>query len=450
MATKLRALGAAVLTGLFASAACTVVNPNAGAGGAQGTGQGGESGTATNNGGRGGSSTAQGGSSGRSTGGATNKGGSAGTASGGEAGAGPQCPQCASGFCLADGTCVDCLPSDDHCPPAQYCTDANTCAPGCKTDGSNCASGVCLADHDCKSCISDDECSSGHVCGAGQCAPACGAAEEGEKADCSGNLTCCSLHCTDLTIDSNHCGSCDTACGRTQFCGLTACSDTSTDMGGAGGAGPDAACVACHDTTLANVCAITNAIVISDADKNTTDGNLAPARAMAAALKADCKSAPTVTEERQDTPDALNVTTGHPVSGGGTLLVVAGGPFFQNLEGYFEQSSSPLYLMQVADMQEFVDRATGAVVVSRSASTDNLSHDFFIIQFMRDASSGSLVLNAQGFWESGTTAAAFEFVNGLLPTLTTLDKSWYAYEWTDANGDMAPDLNEIVLQASGP
>jgi hypothetical protein len=221
-------------------------------------------------------------------------------------------------------------------------------------------------------------------------------------------------------------------------------------MGGAGGAGSDAACVACHDTTLANVCAITNAIVISDADKNTTDGNLAPARAMAAALKADCKSAPTVTEERQDTPDALNVTTGHPVSGGGTLLVVAGGPFFQNLEGYFEQSSSPLYLMQVADMQEFVDRATGAVVVSRSASTDNLSHDFFIIQFMRDASSGSLVLNAQGFWESGTTAAAFEFVNGLLPTLTTLDKSWYAYEWTDANGDMAPDLNEIVLQASGP
>jgi hypothetical protein len=83
-------------------------------------------------------------------------------------------------------------------------------------------------------------------------------------------------------------------------------------------------------------------------------------------------------------------------------------------------------------------------------SADNLSHDFFIIQFMRDASSGSLVLNAQGFWESGTVAATYQLVNVVLPALSTFDKSWYAYEWSDMNGDMAPDADEITLKATSP
>jgi hypothetical protein len=100
-------------------------------------------------------------------------------------------------------------------------------------------------------------------------------------------------------------------------------------------------------------------------------------------------------------------------------------------------------------MQEFVSRADGTVVVSRTVAGDNLSHDFFVIQFMRDPASGSLVLNVQGFWLSGTTAASFFMVNGVLPALSSFDKAWYAYEWTDANGDLAPDLNEITLKASG-
>jgi hypothetical protein len=459
MSRKMQAFGAAMLGGLLASVACSSSNNDAGfgSGGASG---GGASGGTTNSGGLGGSST-RGGSGGKAgsmgaagKGGTSSGGGSSGsagttTSEGGAAGEGAACPGCASGFCLSDGTCVDCLPSNDHCAAGQYCTAANTCAPGCKADGSTCASGVCLATHDCKNCISDSECNIGNVCGAGTCAPACSAAQEGEPADCSTDLTCCSLHCTDLKTDSNHCGACGTPCGGTQFCGVSAgCSDSGE--GGAGGAGSQNACVACHDTTIANLCSITNVIVISDQDKNTTDGNLAPARVIGTGLHSQCPSTPTESEELQNTPDALNITTGHPVSGGGTLLVVAGGPYYQNLEGYFEQSTSPLYATSVGDTQEFIERANGAVVVSRSASTDNLSHDFFIIQFMRDPSSGSLVLNAQGFWQSGTTAAAFYFANAMLPALSTYDKSWYAYEWTDANGDMAPDLNEIVLQASAP
>jgi len=289
------------------------------------------------------------------------------------------------------------------------------------------------------------------VCGAGTCAPACSAAQEGLPANCGAGLTCCSLHCSDLTTDSNHCGACGTACGGSQFCGLsTGCSGAGE--AGAGGASGQA-CVACHEIAVANLCSINAVIVISDRDKNSTDGNLAPARAIAAALNTDCNPSPTVTEELQNSQDALNITTGHPVSGGGTLLVVAGGPFFQNLEGYFEQSSSPLYYAEPVgdtDTQQFVSRATGEAVVSRSKSEGYLSHDFFIIQFMRDAGSGSLVLNAQGFWESGTIAAAFYFTNVIAPAFSSYDKAWYAYEWTDADGDLAPDLNEIVLKGSAP
>ncbi|HKY41045.1 MAG TPA: hypothetical protein VJN18_34155, partial [Polyangiaceae bacterium] len=174
-------------------------------------------------------------------------------------------------------------------------------------------------------------------------------------------------------------------------------------------------------------------------------------QAIGAALGAQCSPAPEVTEAEQDSVDALNFTTGRPVSGGGELLVVAGGPFFQQLEGYVEeQGISPLYLKVdvPANSQAFLKREDGLAVVS-STIEDDVSHDFFIIQFMRDPQSGSLVLNAQGFWLSGTTAASFLMLNGILPALSTYDKAWYAYEWTDGNGDFTPQLGEIVLRNSG-
>ncbi|HEY4104335.1 MAG TPA: hypothetical protein VGM44_10605, partial [Polyangiaceae bacterium] len=335
----------------------------------------------------------------------------------------------------------------------------NTCAPGCKADGSNCASGVCTLDHDCKNCINDDECSAGHVCGGGVCAAACTTAQEGTSNGCTGDLTCCSAHCVDTQTDSTHCGACGTACENSQFCGVTACADSGS--AGAGGATGDS-CVICHDTVIANVCAITKVIVISDTGdpgstpppKNSTNGNLVPAQTIGTALNADCPSQPTVTVERQDTPDALNITTGHPVSGGGTLLLVAGGPFFQNLENYFEQSASPLYVTNDGTTNEFLDRMANVVAsdpISIAGDPDHLSHDKFIIQFMRDASSGSLVLNAQGFWQSGTTAAAFEVANVILPNLSTYTKDWYAFSWTDdASADKLPQASEITQIAAAP
>jgi hypothetical protein len=325
----------------------------------------------------------------------------------------------------------------------QYCTDAHECVSGCKSDGSSCASGVCNDQHDCAKCIDDSECKDDLVCGDGQCGSACSAAQEGQQAACGAGLTCCSLHCSKLEVDSRHCGACGANCDADQFCGSEACADPGA--GGVGGAS-SAPCVACQPTTLASICAIARAIVILDTNKNDTDGNRTPGRAIGAALAAKCTPTPTLSEAEQDGVEALNLTTGRPVSGGGELLVVAGGPFYQNLEGYVEeQHIAPLYWKVAAsgDAAEYRRSADDSLVVSLPIADDHESHDFFIVQFMRDSASGSLVLNAQGFWQSGTVAAAFQITEGMLPALSSFDKAWYAYEWTDMNGDKAPDLNEF-------
>jgi hypothetical protein len=337
------------------------------------------------------------------------------------------CAECASGFCLDDGTCVDCLPSNDHCPRGSYCTEANECVSGCGADD-DCASGVCLADHNCKSCIDDRECSEGFLCSAGTCAPACTAEQEGEQRGCDDGLTCCSLRCADLVSDDANCGACGTTCEKGQFCGRGEC----------------------RATTLASACEVSKVIVILDTNKNSSDGNRVPGRAIGAALSEQCPLKPTLIEAEQDSVEALNLTTGRPVSNSSELLVVAGGPFFQNLQGYLEEHRiAPLYWKVGTDAAEFRLSKNDALIASMPIAGDHDSRDIFIVQFMRDPDSGSLILNAQGFWLSGTVAAAYHLTNNLLPELSQQAKAWYAYEWTDGDADKAPDMDEFVLLDSG-
>jgi len=353
---------------------------------------------------------------------------------------------------LDDGTCVECSPSNDQCSDGQYCSDANECVPGCKASGAGCASGACDEDHNCKSCISDDECLAPLLCSNGTCSAACTAAAQDTNTGCSDGLTCCSLRCAELATDSKNCGSCGHACSANQFCGVTDCgAGGAGGAGGMGGAG-SGDCSACHDTTFANICAVSKIIVILDSTLNDTDGNRTPGRKVGAALHAQCSPAPVLTEAEQDSVDALNFTTGRPVSGGGELLVVAGGPFYQRLEGYLEeQKIAPLYVNFANGVAEFRKTADDSLVVSRDAEDpdNHETEDDFIIQFSRDPLSGSLVLNVQGFWLSGTVAAAYQVTSGLLPELETRDRGWYAYTWTDADGDKAPDADEIELIDSG-
>lgn len=458
MLRQLRTVAGLTLVGLVAIVACGDDAPNNSNGKGGEPSNGGEGGEAPSKGGsssKAGSSS-KGGSGGKggtsSKGGSGGKGGSAAAGDAGKGGAGgdgPQCPACESGFCLEDGTCVDCLPSDDECPTGSYCTDDNTCVEGCKPSGDGCASGVCDETHNCANCINDDECIDDLVCGNGMCGAACTQAQEGQKAGCGDGLTCCSLHCTDVEVDSNHCGACGATCDDGEFCGIDA---GAGGQGGAGGA--PSAYVTCHPVTIANICAIANAIVILDSSKNQSDGNRIPGRAIGAALHEKCTPQPALSEAEQDSVEALNIQSGRPVSGGKELLVVAGGPFYQIVEGYLEdQRIAPLYWNVVnpdaPTASQYVKSSNDEVVLSLPVDEDHDSHDLFIIQFMRDPASGSLALNAQGLWLSGTNAAAYQLIEGMLPNLASFDKAWYAYEWTDKDDDKAPDLNEMELIDSG-
>jgi hypothetical protein len=345
---------------------------------------------------------------------------------GGEAGGSSPdpCAACPSGICLpGTGECVACLPTNDTCPDGQYCAANNSCVSGCKNDAS-CASGVCGAGHDCLSCLSDLECGEPHVCGANICAASCSVTQEGGTAGCSSGLTCCSLHCVDATTDSQHCGACGTACIAGQFCGIAGC----------------------QNSTVAAACSIAKVTVVLD---NST-GNQAPARAIAQGLSTGCSPAPVIREVSQDVADAVNTSTGHPVAGGDELLIAAGGSFFSHLTSYVStEPVAPIYGILNGANLEYRKRSTNAVVVSNAYAGSHDTSDAFVVQFMRDPSSGTLILNAQGFWQAGTTAAAFYFVHGMLPSLSTQTKSWYVYQWTDANADLLPDLNEITLIDSG-
>jgi hypothetical protein len=455
MSNKLRLAGAVTLIGLMAGVACSGDD----AGDEENKAGGSNAGTAGNAAGKGGTA-GKGGKSGTagksptagSGGKVSTAGGAAGAepGPGGAAGAGgdgPACPGCASGFCLDDGTCVECLPANDHCPQGQYCTEINECEPGCKADGSSCASGICDAEHNCTNCINDDECLPGMLCGAGKCSDPCVVDEQNQSTTCDASLLCCSEHCVDVKTDSNHCGACGSACDSGDFCGISDCSGA----GGAGGSSGSEPCVTCQPTVLGNVCSVSQVIVMLDTTKNPSDGNRKPGRAIGHALADSCASQPIYSEAEQDSVDALNLTTGRPVSNSGELLVVAGGPFFMNLEGYLEeQRISRLYLNVVgSEKTEFRRSSDDAVVLTLPVEGDHDSHDFFIIQFSRDPESGSLVLNAQGFWLSGTVAAAYLLTNQTLPNVASYTEGYYAYEWTDGNGDKAPDLNEIELVSSG-
>ncbi len=202
----------------------------------------------------------------------------------------------------------------------------------------------------------------------------------------------------------------------------------------------------CQDSTLAGACSVAKITVVLDGQS----GNEVPGRSIAQALVAGCASGPAVREVSQNVADALNVTSGRPVAGGGELLISAGGSYFSHLVSYVSAAPvAPVYEMLNGNKLEYRTRVGGKVIASDPFDGPHDAKDVFVIQFMRDASSGSLILNAQGFWQAGTAAAAYYFVHGMLPTLSTQTKSWYVYRWVDGNGDLTPDLNEITAVDAG-
>jgi hypothetical protein len=224
--------------------------------------------------------------------------------------------------------------------------------------------------------------------------------------------------------DQHHCGTCGVACTDSQFCGQSGC-------------------VASRFSSL---CQVAKAAVVLDGQV----GDDPTGRALGQALVDHCPTSPAVREVSQTVADVLNPSTGQPVSGSDELLVVAGGTFYQKGVDYMVLNRfAPLINSGTQDTFEIRDSSSNALIASELIADVSNSHDLFALQFMREPSSGSLLLNAYGFSIGGTAAATLYFQQILAPNLASATKGWYVGEWTDKNADQKPDVDELTNLASG-
>jgi hypothetical protein len=353
----------------------------------------------------------------------------------------PGCSRCGGSICLSDGgcgqclgdvdcgggtpqcdtttnVCVLCVPgANDKCPAEHYCqASPATCVQGCKS-GPSCISGTCSANHECAPCAADGECAAGRICQQGQCSAPCSASNP-----CAAPGTCCSLHCTNTRLDPFNCGACGVACSGGPFCNG----------------------IACTVTGFQNLCAEGSAVVLFDGLQPDNDAGFK----LGLALKAGCSGMLwTTVDPGMDA--GIDPGSGKPVTGSGTLLVAAGGPFVQKLVAYLEVSASPVYFASDPTNYYFDRRGAGRLATMAKAANTN-AHDDFVVQLVMDPSTGTLSLVSYGFNQAGTAASEWYFANTILPRSGTSTASWYVVEWTDTNGNGVPDsADTFTLITSG-
>lgn len=355
------------------------------------------------------------------------------------------CTTCASGLCLPAGGCAECVDSSKcaaprarcdtttwtcvaclvkaDCAAGQYCGADHACAAGACGIGADCTSGWCLPSHDCEDCAGDGECSPGKRCGTGLCSAPCV-----DTCPTPGQ-TCCSGRCVDLRRDIAHCGSCQTACAANQFCTGEACATTSFE----------------------NVCANPRVTVVQDLQGYDRDAGVSVGEALAAC------GPPPGSQLRyldQDDPDAgiFDTESGRLTTRGGETLVATGGPVVQKITKYLEtEGLVPVHFEGETWSRAFVG-PDGGVLASADVQDGGVSarHDYFLLQLGRDPFNGSFSLSAYGFGGPGTQAAAWYFVNVVLPTRPGRADRWYVVEWTDLDGNGVPDgAGEFTVKASG-
>ncbi|MHB8877586.1 MAG: hypothetical protein ACYC8T_28170 [Myxococcaceae bacterium] len=242
------------------------------------------------------------------------------------------------------------------------------------------------------------------------------AGPEGAAGCDAGSL--CDGRCIDLQRDISHCGGCGVACAADQFCNGTGC----------------------KTVALSNVCENPRATVLVD----SLAADVLAGEQLGAALLASCAPPPTVRYLPQS-GGAIDAGSGRPLVGGSELLVTPGGSFGQALVDYFESNGiSPVYDSSDGTVFSMSSRDAGALF-STPLSAVTPGHDYFLVELVRDPRNGSLALLVYGFFEAGTRAGAWYFTNQVLPARAGLADSWYVFEWTDADGDLAPTPGDSYL-----
>jgi hypothetical protein len=230
---------------------------------------------------------------------------------------------------------------------------------------------------------------------------------------CTGALSCCAGSCVDTTQDPNHCGACATACSAAQFCAASACTDA----------------------VLSNLCQNPHAAVVDDEFPADNDAG----NAIATALTGCLPTAVTFTTIQQDNGTDFDQATHRPLIGPGTTLIAGGGAFGQLSVAYLDNAGiSPAYIVEDVNTNalSIVQRSSGIAVVTGTLSSLTPTHDYFLLVMAVEPISGTLCFTAAGAGQgAGTAAAAYYFVNDIMPNLSTYTYSWYAYEWTSAGND---------------
>jgi hypothetical protein len=141
--------------------------------------------------------------------------------------------------------------------------------------------------------------------------------------------------------------------------------------------------------------------------------------------------------------------SGRPIVGAGTLLVATGGPNVQKVVSYLEVNASPVRFR--ADATHFYfDRRDSTNIVTALVTDSTANHDYFLVELVKDPTTGSLTLVAYGFEPPGTAAAAWYFANTVMPQSGGSPTGWYVVEWTDTNGNGIPDATDtFTVMLSG-
>lgn len=302
----------------------------------------------------------------------------------------------------AANVCVECRATPDSCDAGSWC-NAGACAPGCGRD-SDCASGLCSAAHECLRCRADAECLPGRLCTSGACHDPCSSTNN----TCGAAQTCCGNRCADVGSDPRFCGGCGSACTGGAVCSA----------------------MTCDPATLSGVCFMPTAVAVLDGFDDVSSV------ALAASLSG-CSPAVTYTTVSQLDAGFINPVTGYPSRTGDTLCV-AGGSFFQRVTRYLEESGlAPVRDTSTSSVYRY-SRRDGGIITQGPISLLSATRDIFVVQVVHTPE-GVRVLNAAGYYVEGTAAAAWYFVNTLLPMRPSLTDAWYVVDWTDLNVNGMPD-----------
>lgn len=238
------------------------------------------------------------------------------------------------------------------------------------------------------------------------------------------------------------------ACGRIGFEAVESGDLGPSDQAGLD-EGTDASDVGTDASTtgFASGCEFDSITVILDGDAM----DAAAGATMAAAIGSGCSTSPTITMVNQTEPGLLDPTTFAPLFGGTSLGVLGGDAIVQNVMGYLMTASAPIRVDISGGRYRVFLTSGGAALVDAAIPDITSSHDYAVIQIIRDAPSNSTVIATHGYVFQGTLAGAHYFSTEIAPDLPTEERTYFVLEWTDMNGDQTPNAGDtFTLLFSGP